>query len=222
MPAPHLPNTPADLGLPLRDLLRGARRTLHLPKPAFDMLPAPVGDFLHRVSGLMPDLDPDARPVSRADISLALQGLDGGKSRDMSRAFARVLAHAMDRVLDHSGDDALLVSETLAAIAFGDLAAPDRNAAAADLWRVLAQRHVIAVAPGTVLGTSPDDLDRIDAALHAMFLWLLCERPDAVAQEDEILALCAAFAAATQGERAAALADRDRLPAMLAAQAGLI
>jgi len=226
MPAPHLPTTPADLRLPLRDLLRGARRTLHLPggalKPALDRLPAPVGAFLQRVSGLMPDLDPDARPVARADLDLVVGGLDGGKSRNVSRAFARVLAHAMDRVLDHSGDDALLVSETLAAITFGDLAASDRYGAAADLWVALARGHVIAVVPGAAIGTAPEDLARIEAALHSTFLWLLCERAENEGAEDEILALCAAFAAATGAERAVALADPDKLPAMLAFQAGLI
>lgn len=226
MPAPHLPTTPADLGLPLRDLLRGARRTLHLPggalKPAIDRLPAPVGAFLHRVAGLMPDLDQDARPVARADLDLVIRGLDGDKGRDISRAFARVLAHAMDRVLDHGGDDALLVSETLAAITFGDLDAPDRFAAAADLWGALSRGHVIAVAPGTPIGTAPEDLARIDAALHATFLWLLCDRPGDEASEDEILALCVALAAATEAERTTALAHPETLAGMLASQAGVI
>jgi hypothetical protein len=182
-----------------------------------------VGDFLHRVSAMMPDLAPDdTRPVSRADVDLVVRGLDGAKSRDASRAFARVLAHAMDRALDHTGDDALLVSETLAAITFGDLNAPDRCTAAADLWAALTHGHVIAVAPGTAIGTAPEDLWRIDAALHALFLWLLCERPEAEGGEDELLALCAAFAAATGAERAVALADPARMPAMLDHQAGLI
>jgi len=226
MPAPHLPTSPDDLRLPLRDLLRGARRTLHLPeaalKPALDMLPAPLGAFLHRVSALMPDLDPEARPVARADLDMVIRGMGGDKSRDISRAFARILAHAMDRVLDHTGDDALLVSETLAAMTFGDLEAPDRHGAAADLWIALSAGHVIAVAPGTPLGTAPEDLARIDAALHALFLWLLCERAETETAEDEILALCAALATATAAERAAALASHATLSAMLRHQSGLI
>ncbi|WP_108483212.1 hypothetical protein [Oceaniglobus ichthyenteri] len=231
MAAPHLPKQASDLRLPLRDLMRGARRTLSLPeaalKPALGILPGPVGDILHRMSGLLPDFESAGQPASRADIDLVCQGLAGVKGRNISRAFARVLAHGMERVLDQSGDTTLLISETLAAIAFGALrfdqgAGDDVADAAAQLWLALDAGHVIGVVPGTPIAINAADSARIHSALHALVLWLLTERPDDPSQEDDILALCAAFASVTEAERSAALATPETLAQMVRQHAVMI
>lgn len=224
----NLPNL-RQLALPARDLARGLRHGLArarglapLPGPLRDI----AGGMISNVEGLagtaraaVSRLRPGARtPHSLSEIA-------GG--HDPALHFAAAAAYGLGLALRRMGRDDLLVSETVAAVAYRGSAAGSASEAgmpeiAARLALALSQHHAAGVMPGTPIGLGATDARQLLLAAYAVMLWMTIERDAAREDEDGLLALCVDLTVSLGDEIAAASAAPDRLAALIAAHAEMV
>lgn len=224
-----------DLGLPLRDLLRGAMvleaGSRSLLEPATAHLPAPLRGMLGRVGAALRDVEASAARAERpslAEIRRAAGDLSSQPTRPADPAvFGRVLAFGLSSALPATGAGHLMASETVAAYVFTRQArraarSDGSGMAAARIAIDLDQHHVAGAAPGTNVALGQDDRERARVAIVAVMLWLLAERGEEGADEERLLALAVAVARSMQAELLAAFGDAEALAAALSSSARMI
>lgn len=219
---------PGALVLPLRDAVRGvetfAQRSRRLLKPSTAHLPGAVRDLAHDVIDGAKRVGertafrrhPDAGDIADACALIAGEiPLARG-----ARPLAVVLAYGLERGLAQGGRPAPLVSETVLALAASEAlrgVGEEADAAmrGALLVARLAKAPVAGPLPGTPIAVGVAEREQQLAALVAAMLWLLAERPDGGATEDEILDLALSLTSATMAEITPAVDDPERLAAEL-------
>ncbi len=197
---PPLP-LPSELSMPVRDILRGLRKTLNGPPKLADSveaaLPAVLRDIAQGVARFArAGLDPQTPPRPCLDRVAQLHGFDA--DRATADLFADLAYRGLEFVLARQERPDLMVSETIARIAYDSAMANTTGDAfhrAQDLFQNLRDHHVIGAAPGTPLGLTASDNRIIQIALLALLLWMLVERDATPQPEAEVLALCADVAA---------------------------
>lgn len=197
---PPLP-LPSELSMPVRDILRGLRKTLSGPPKLADpveaALPLELKDIAQGVARFArAGLDPLTPP--RPGLDRVTQLLGFSADRATADLFADLAYRGLGLVLARQERSDLMVSETLARIAYDSAmanAAGDAFHRARDLYQNLRDHHVIGAAPGTGLGLEAADTRVIQIALLALLLWMLVARDATPQPEAEVLALCADVAA---------------------------
>jgi len=219
---------PGALVLPLRDAVRGvetiAQRSRKMLRPSTARLPGAVRDFAHDVidgAKRVGERTAFRRHPAHDDIADACALLGGTLPLSRgARPLAAVLAYGLERGLGDGGRSAPLVSETVLALAASEALRglseeADGPMRGALLVARLAKAPVAGPVPGTPIAVGADDRERVLRALVASILWLLAERPDDGATEDEILELAMSLTAATMTEIAPMVDDAERLAAEL-------
>lgn len=223
---PHFPLL-RDLALPARDILRGLKHGLGLA-PLREVVPDPLRGPAHAVAA---GVDRAARVAlwrrrgAEAPGVVALAEILA--SRGAAPRFAAAARHGLDAALRRMGRVDLMVSETVAALAWRaalGAAGPDaaRSDLAARLALSLVEHHAAGAAPGTPLGIGAEETRLARLAAFATLLWMILERDAAREDEAALLALCVDLTASLADEVAAADADPGRLAALLAAYAPLV
>ncbi len=226
LPAPKIPRL-QDLALPLRDIMRGAmaleartpsrreRAARHRP-PALRPLPRSVADAGEGIHAA--NLAENA--PSRADVARAARDIAAWDGDCDPANFGHVAAHALTRAL---GDARLLVSETVAALVFSQVAARasggDKDVAAAELLLALEARHVAGLAPGVEGAVREGDRAQVHVAVTGLILWLMAERPVSPDTEERLLDLSLAVARAIEPETFSAPEETPRRNARVDAAA---
>ncbi len=221
---PPLP-LPNELAMPVRDALRGMRKTLSGPlklmEPVEGALPEPLRQVARRVGGQPQTPRPDPELADVLGLS------DFANSRDATARFARTTYQGLKFALNRLGRDDLLISETVAGLAYRTV--QRQNADGADPFQISAQifeqlvgHHVSGVAPGTSIGLH-DAEEQINAlAVFAVLLWILVDREIAETNEAEVLALCVDVTASVADQVMEASPDRAQLAGLLSTYAGAI
>lgn len=145
---------------------------------------------------------------SRADVARAARDIAAWDSDCDPANFGHVAAHALTRAL---GDARLLVSETVAALVFSQVAARasagDADVAAAELLLALESHHVAGLAPGVEGAVRDEERMQVHVAVTGLILWLMVERPVAPDTEERLLDLSLAVARAIEPDTSAASGD---------------
>jgi hypothetical protein len=214
LPAPKIPRL-QDLALPLRDIMRGAMAleadTRSRLEPAKRHIPAGLRRLLSSVAdageGIHAANLAENAP-SRADVARAARDIAAWDSDCDPANFGHVAAHALTRAL---GDARLLVSETVAALVFSQVAARasagDADVAAAELLLALESHHVAGLAPGVEGAVRDEERMQVHVAVTGLILWLMVERPVAPDTEERLLDLSLAVARAIEPDTSAASGD---------------
>ena len=226
------------LTLPAQDFVRGVRATLsktsHVLKPVEESLPGPLKTTVHEFNRSLAQNARDVagsldRLLDRGGNASQSAGLDSIAHHDHAATlFAKIASHGLEYSLRRLGCERLLVSSTLAAVAYRSASSSSADPLdsqlvhAARLCVALVDYRVAARAPGTPLPMTLADLAAIRIAAIAVALWILVERTEPQENETEILTLCIDLAAAQEADIAALEWSEGSIAQWLVTNANLI
>ncbi|MEM7613935.1 MAG: hypothetical protein AAF245_02750 [Pseudomonadota bacterium] len=221
---------PSTLSMPLRDVLRGLRGASvgaeELLEPAGKLVPGPLRDIMRSVMHAAEDA---GREVLQAAIPTADEIADAAAytardgPRPERRVMARVLTYGIESYLGRYTEDAMLVSETVTAVALQDvMSGPAPEGRAAGLVAALIESAAIGPAPGTPLSPSGEDAEGIHLASFATVLWLLVERAEMPEEEAALLDLCGGLTHSLRDEVLAAIRGEEGLSEKLSSLADIV
>ena len=223
---PPLP-LPNELSMPVRDILRGLRHGLGQPPRLAEPVDAALPGILRNVATQVAELASAGLPPARSGTQAALDRAAelSGLTPDKATAdlAAHIIYHGSNFALSHLGRGDLMVSETVARIAYDSAMAQadgDSFERAGALYQSLLSHHVVGVAPGTGIGLTEADRAPTQTALLAVLLWMLVERNGAPQPEAEVLTLCVDVATSILAE--AAPGDPADLAQIFKTHAGVI
>lgn len=215
----------ASFEMSLRDAFRGVasfvEATEDALEPAASLVPHPlrsrVKDTLRRIEGHSKRLA--VAPISTDDISNAAAFIAGADDNSVPpEDFSAIFGFAWDHLAQVNEQRRGIVSEMLltrglSGFRFSDGLTPCERAA--ELCLHLRASRAIGMVPGLI--DDFDDQDRIsnDAAMSAVFVWLLCERAADIAGEERLLDLAEALVLAMLDKSDSVFEARDQLTAML-------
>ena len=215
----------ASFEMSLRDAFRGiasfVEATEDALEPAASLVPHPlrsrVKDTLRRIEDHSKRLA--VAPISIDDISNAAAFIAGADDNSVPpEDFSAIFGFAWDHLAQVNEQrrgivSEMLVTRGLSGFRFSDGLTPCERAA--ELCLHLRASRAIGMMPGLI--DDFDDQDRIsnDAAMSAVFVWLLCERAADIAGEERLLDLAEALVLAMLDKSVSAFEARDQLAAML-------
>ena len=215
----------ASFEMSLRDAFRGVasfvEATEDALEPAASLVPHPlrsrVKDTLRKIEGHSKRLA--VAPISTDDISKAaafIAGVDDNSvpPEDFSAIFGFAWDHLAQVNVQRRGIvSEMLLTRGLSGFRFSDGLTPYERAA--ELCLHLRASRAIGMVPGLIHDF--DDQDRIskDAAMSAVFVWLLCERAADIAGEERLLDLAEALVQAMLDQSDSTFEARDQLAPML-------
>ena len=215
----------ASFEMSLRDAFRGVasfvEATEDALEPAASLVPPPlrsrVKDTLRRIEGHSKRLA--VAPISTDDISNAAAFIAGADENSVPpEDFSAIFGFAWDHLAQINEQRRGIVSEMLltrglSGFRFSRGLTPCERAA--ELCLHLRASRAIGMVPGLI--DDFDDQDRIsnDAAMSAVFVWLLCERTADIAGEERLLDLAEALVLAMLDQSDLTFEARDQLSAML-------
>ena len=213
---PHLPPV---VGLPIRDVLRGLESLAEITESNLEAagkaIPQPLRVSLGAILNVLQLVGKQlsASEVELGQIRLAVGFVDGTRS-DVTgaEALARILTHAWEILCSDDDPDRILWSETVTAARLvsmprvTDQLPHDRAALILDR---LHNVHDMGKLPGDQQSQASGDHDARDIIPIAVLVWLLAERGDDLAEEDQLLKMAYALAKATHGKFGVADAARQ-------------
>lgn len=223
-PLPPTPRFLTEIGMPLRDALRGVAGVAEAAEgifaPVVAMLPDPMQAQLRET---MSSLEQVGRrlthpTVEQAQITGLADFLQDAQAETGAIEAARVVAFAWDALKEGGIGRSVLISETVVAESFADPALAHPEGGPARAARLLANCHrlaAIAPAPG-FSATTITHGDEAGTGLLAIAIWALAHRPDHLEEEAALLTLSYLLVQASNLDIAECFADLDALAERLA------
>ena len=223
--APFSDKGMASFEMSLRDAFRGVasfvEATEDALEPAASLVPRQlrrrVKDTLRKIEGHSKRLA--VAPISTDNIRNAAGFIAGTGGDSVSpEDFSAIFGFAWDHLAQVNEQRRGMVSEMLLTRGLSGFRFPEGLTPcerAAELCLHLRASRAVGMVPGLI--GDFDDQDRIshDAAMSAVFVWLLCERAADIAGEERLLDLAEALVLAMLDQSDATFEARDRLAAML-------
>ncbi len=218
-----MPELPAMIGQPLRDILRGvavfADLTEETLEPAKRLLPDPVRSNFRTVLSSLEDMGARAvSPVVAHRDILAASDFIGTATATNPDALTIVLAYAWERSAAALTDRRFLFSEVVAGRSLAGITrAPDESPylRAARIYTALLRARPIGVMPALDMPMRSEDETRISMIILSFLVWLVSERAASLPEEERLLDLAIALTMAKEGTIKPNLADTAALAAML-------
>ncbi len=223
MDTPGALNFPSSLRMPVRDFVRGIAGFANIGAQAVrnvpSILPQPVEE---RLRTAIMELEAAVAQILRADITtadiLCASRFVIGDGAD-APCLVRVMAYAWEQLRSSRRNTRDLFSETVAATHLaleGTAALGSGPARACRIVGLLRRSGAIGMPPGLPLHRKSAEQEEVDLCLFAMVLWLLAERPETIAAEDNLLELSAILTLVHRAEVIASMDDGQALAFQLA------
>ena len=215
----------ANFEMSLRDAFRGVasfvEATEDALEPAASLVPPQlrrrVKDTLRRIEGHSKRLA--VAPISTDDIRNAAAFIAGANDNTVPpEDFSTIFGFAWDHLAQINEQRRSIVSEMLLTRGLSGFKFPDGLTPferAAELCLHLRASRAIGMVPGLISDFNDQDRISNDAAMSAVFVWLLCERAADIAGEERLLDLAEALVHAMLNQSDSTFEARDQLAAML-------
>ena len=215
----------ASFEMSLRDAFRGVasfvEATEDALEPAASLVPPQlrrrVKDTLRRIEGHSKRLA--VAPISTDDIRNATNFIAGADDNAVPpEDFSAIFGFAWDHLAQINEQRRGIVSEMLLTRGLSGFRFPDELTPferAAELCLHLRASGAIGMVPGLIGDFNDQDRISNDAAMSAVFVWLLCERAADIAGEERLLDLAEALVHAMLDQSGSTFEARDQLAAML-------
>ena len=223
--APFSDKGMVEFEMSLRDAFRGVASfvdaTEDALEPAAGFMPFPlrrrIKDALRRIEGHSRRLS--VVPISINDIADAAVFVNGsGCGPPSPKSFVAIFGFAWDHLAQINEQRRGIVSEMLLTRGLSGFKFPDGLTPferAAELCLHLRASRAIGMVPGLIGDFNDQDRISNDAAMSAVFVWLLCERAADIAGEERLLDLAEALVYAMLDQSDSTFEARDQLAAML-------
>ena len=209
----------------LRDAFRGVASFVDATEgalePAAGLVPSPlrrrVKDTLRKIEGHSRQLS--VAPISTDDVAAAaafVNGCDSGS--DPPQSFVAIFVFAWDHLSRGNERRRSMVSEVLLTVSLSGLhlssgLSPFQRGA--ELCVYLRNSNTIGALPGLIGDFSHDRRANEEAALVAIFVWLLCDREDDISGEERLLDLADALVTAMLDKSGLSTDEPERIAAIL-------
>ena len=215
----------ANFEMSLRDAFRGVasfvEATEDALEPAASLVPPQlrrrVKDTLRTIEGHSKRLA--VAPISTDDIRNAAAFIAGANDNTVPpEDFSTIFGFAWDHLAQINKQRRSIVSEMLLTRGLSGFKFPDGLTPferAAELCLHLRASRAIGMVPGLISDFNDQDRISNDAAMSAVFVWLLCERAADIAGEERLLDLAEALVHAMLNQSDSTFEARDQLAAML-------
>ena len=209
----------------LRDAFRGVTSFVEAAEdalePAASLVPSPlrrrVKDALRRIEGHSKRLS--VAPISIDDIAAAAVFVNGSDLGSASpQSFAAIFGFAWDHLSQDTNRPRNMVSELLLSSALSGLHLRKDQTAyqrGAELCLHVLDSRAIGAVPGLISDFGHESRASDEAALVAIFVWLLCDRAGDIPGEERLLDLAEALVMAMLDQSGSLADEPDRLAVML-------